>query len=102
MRELNLRFSAQVTETIELAMRSGQAAADLEPAIVRDMLFGGLEHLALRTIFAGHPPDIEREAAVYVDRLMRGLLPRGSGSDMDSELGRLARLLDRMDQRLDR
>ena len=100
MRELNTRFTAQVTETVERAIRAGDADVSTQPPMIRDMLFGGLEHIAMRTIFADRPIDIEREAAAYVDHMLRGIVPRNRPDDMPAELVRLSALIDRMEGRL--
>ncbi|MDB5722750.1 MAG: hypothetical protein JWP15_3368 [Alphaproteobacteria bacterium] len=97
MRELNVKFVAQVVDTILRAQSAGQVSASFNPNIVRDMLFGGLEHIALRTIFASRAIDIEREAADYVDMMLHGLTPRTENADPGTELSRLAGLVDRME-----
>lgn len=100
LREINVQFTAQMTETIKRAQTAGQVSQTLDPRLVRDMLFGGLEHIALRTIFAGRAIDIEQESAAYVDTMLSGLMIRPSEAEGGSDLDRLSALVDRMEQRL--
>lgn len=100
LREINAHFTSQMIETIEQAQTTGQVSNTMDARIVRDMLFGGLEHIAMRTIFAGRPIDIEQASATYVDTMLSGILVRPAEQSPVSELERLAALVDRMEQRL--
>lgn len=41
---LNRRYSRYLLETLEDGVRRGELRADLDPAMARDLIFGGLEH----------------------------------------------------------
>jgi AcrR family transcriptional regulator len=97
---LNRRFVAGVMSTIEDGIRSGELRPDLDPRAFRDMLFGGLEHIGMRTSLAGRPFDVEQEAGRYVDMMLQGSLSRPVERSMPSELSRLSKLIDRMEKRL--
>lgn len=99
--QLNHRFVKGVMSTIEEGMRSGELRPDLDPRAFRDMLFGGLEHIGMRTSLAGRPIDVETEAGRYVDMMLQGALARPAQRTMPAELTRLATLIDRMEKRLD-
>ncbi len=99
MHRLNNRFVRGVMDTIRDGIESGEITSGTDPAMFRDMLFGGLEHIAQRTLFAGRPLDLEAEAARYVDLLLQGARPR-TATDMPNELRRLAVLVDRLERRL--
>jgi AcrR family transcriptional regulator len=98
--KLNHRFVENVMSTIQGGMQSGELRPDLDARAFRDMLFGGLEHIGMRTSLAGRPIDVEMEAARYVDMMLQGALSRPVERDMPSELRRLSRLIDRLDARL--
>ena len=98
--KLNHRFVQGVITTIEAGIRSGELRDDLDPRAFRDMLFGGLEHISIRTSFAGRLVDVESEAGGYVDLMLQGALSRPDARSMPAELGRLSTLLDGMEQRL--
>jgi len=78
LHRLNHRFANSVVQIVEAARAAGELRADLEPTMVRDMLFGGLEHIAMRTSFAGRTIDIDAAAAAYVDLMIAGMACRAS------------------------
>ncbi|RYY44302.1 MAG: TetR/AcrR family transcriptional regulator [Sphingomonadales bacterium] len=97
--KLNNRFVRSIMDTIGHGIVQGELDGATDPAMFRDMLFGGLEHIAQRTLFAGRTLDIEAEAARYVDLMLLGAKPR-TATDMTSELRRLSALVDRLERRL--
>jgi AcrR family transcriptional regulator len=87
MHRLNQRFAVIVVNTVQEAVRRGEAAQTTNPATVRDMLFGGLEHIAQRTIFADRPVDIESEAATLANLLVDGIATRNAQNASDAGTG---------------
>jgi AcrR family transcriptional regulator len=99
MYRLNRKFSDTVLRTVEDGIRSGELDAEVvDPAMFRDMLFGGLEHIALRTSFAGKPLNVELAAARYIDMMLQGSIPRSARVTVSDELVRLSTLIDRLEQ----
>lgn len=95
LHKLNSRFARSVSDAIRDAIARGEVA-DCDPAMVRDMLFGGLEHIGMRTSFAGRRIEVEKEAARYVDLMLGGLL-RPVRPPAPSDIDRLAGLVDRIE-----
>jgi enoyl-CoA hydratase/carnithine racemase/AcrR family transcriptional regulator len=77
LHRLNHRFANSVVEIVEAACAAGELRADIRPRMVRDMLFGGLEHISMRTSFIGRDIDIEAEAEAYVDLMLSGMRHTG-------------------------
>lgn len=77
LHRLNHRFANSVVEIVEAACAAGELRADIRPRMVRDMLFGGLEHISMRTSFIGREIDIEAEAEAYVDLMLAGMQQTG-------------------------
>ena len=76
--ELNRRYTSVLMRIIADGVAEGQIDSEIDPRIIRDMLFGGIEHLAWRHIVAGQAID-DRRIAGQVSRLMlAGLSPRSS------------------------
>jgi len=73
LHKLNRRFANTVVEAIAAGVESGEFRADLDAQMVRDMLFGGLEHIAMRTSLAGKPVDVDAQARNFVNTLITGL-----------------------------
>lgn len=94
---LNARFTQSFVETIKGGIEAGEIEPGTDPAMFRDMLFGGLEHIAQRTLLAGRSLNIEEAAARYVDLMLMGARPRAVGTDLANEIRRLAAVVDRLD-----
>jgi len=96
MHRANQRFASIAVHAIEEAIGAAEAAASANPAIVRDLLFGGLEHVAQRTIFAGRPINIEVEATTLVGLLVDGIAPRrAAAGEGEEDVGQLVERLQR-------
>ncbi len=102
LHKLNQRFANTVTTAVEEGIRDGELRADVDPSHVRDMLFGGLEHIAMRTSFVGRPIDIENEAARFVDLMLRGAMARSQEREtaQGDPLARLDQLVTRLERAL--
>lgn len=73
LHRLNRRFANTVVDVLREGMEAGELRGDIDAAMVRDMLFGGLEHVAMRTSLAGKSVDVEQQAGTFVDTLLGGL-----------------------------
>jgi len=92
----NQRFAGIAVHAVDEAIGAGEAAPSANPAIVRDLLFGGLEHIAQRTIFAGRPINIEVEASTLAGLLVDGIAPRRApAADGDEDVAQLVERLQR-------
>lgn len=101
LHDLNRDYVKTVTGSIEDGIKSGEIRPEVDPKSFRDMLFGGLEHMAMRTSFSGKPVDIETAAANYVDMMLQGAVPRsGSNRPQEEECRRFSALIDLMETRL--
>jgi TetR/AcrR family transcriptional regulator, fatty acid metabolism regulator protein len=74
MHKLNQRFAGFAVKVIEEAIANGEVAPDTNPVVVRDLLFGGLEHIGQRTTFAGRTLDVDAEAQAFARHLLDGIL----------------------------
>ena len=100
LHKMNHKFSNTVVMTVKDGIQSGELRGDINPAMFRDMLFGGLEHIGIRTSFAGRAIDVEPEAARYVDMMLDGSLARETERATSNELTRLSALIDRLETRV--
>jgi len=102
LHKLNQQFVRILVEAIRDAIDRGEAVEGTNPLTVRDMLFGGLEHIALRTMFAGRPMDIETEVTTLVEHLLSGISPRTTatlnGEDVSQLMERLQKALASLQQ----
>jgi TetR/AcrR family fatty acid metabolism transcriptional regulator len=105
---LNARYAGIAVAAIQDAIRDGEAAPGSNPITVRDMLFGGLEHVGQRTIFAGRPMNVQAEATTLANLLVDGLAPRsvpatrdGADEDVPALMERLQRAVANLQPRSD-
>jgi len=74
--DLNRRYTSVLMRILDAGVAEGRIAPHIDGRLVRDMLFGGIEHLAWRHIVLGQPIDVDRVARQIGDMLLGGL--RGS------------------------
>jgi hypothetical protein len=67
LHRLNQRYTRIVLWIIEEGMRAGELRADTDPQVVRDMFYGGLEHVGWRTVLAHRAVDVESSAVAVAD-----------------------------------
>ena len=96
--KISQRFADTVVSTIADGIQVGEIRPDADPAILRDMLFGGLEHIGMRTSLAGRAVDVEAVASQCVDMVLIGALVRPTSTTMSAELARLASLVTKLEQ----
>ncbi|MBX6419511.1 MAG: TetR/AcrR family transcriptional regulator [Sinobacteraceae bacterium] len=82
---LNRRYSGLLLRVIEEGAAQGEFRADLSPRLVRDLIFGGIEHHTWRYLAdartpasrrAARAPDIARLADPLTRLVCEGLMPR--------------------------
>jgi AcrR family transcriptional regulator len=71
---LNRRYTSLLMNMLADAKASGLVDPSIDGRLVRDMLFGGVEHLAWRYILAAQPVDVEAVTASISRLLLHGLL----------------------------
>lgn len=91
---LNNLFVQSIVDAINEGIAGGEIRSETDTAMFRDMLFGGLEHIAQRTLFAGRSLDIENESARFVDLMLLGASPRLEAKTMPRDLARASVLTD--------
>jgi AcrR family transcriptional regulator len=94
LHQLNQRLSTMLGDCLQAAVDRGELCADLDLTMVRDMLFGGLEHIAMRTSLIGRPLAVNEEAARYVSMMMTGLAPRPALAELNAVVARLGALVE--------
>jgi hypothetical protein len=67
LHRLNQRYTRIVLWIIEEGMRAGELRPDIDPQVVRDMFYGGLEHVGWRTVLAERSVEVEASAVAVAD-----------------------------------
>lgn len=70
---LNRRYTARVTDIIRAGMQSGEFRGDVSPALVRDMIFGCIEHHTWAFLRGEGEYDVETVADSIANLVCHGL-----------------------------
>jgi TetR/AcrR family transcriptional regulator, fatty acid metabolism regulator protein len=70
---LNRRYTSILLRVIASGVAQGEVSPKTDPRLIRDMLFGGIEHLAWRHLSSGAAINVERTTRKVVGLLMGGL-----------------------------
>tara|TARA_R110002096_G_scaffold34331_3_gene98033 strand:+ start:14724 stop:15422 length:699 start_codon:yes stop_codon:yes gene_type:complete len=73
MYELNRTYTAFTVQVIEEGVASGAFRADVPVAMVRDAVFGGLEHYTWRFLAGREQLDVERTTQLFWQFVVRGI-----------------------------
>lgn len=104
--ELNRRYTGLALGVLEEGVECGDLRTDLVPGVIRDLVYGGIEHAVWRSVFT----DRELEAGPLADQLasviLGGILEHDPRDDaprsLESEkLLRLERAVTRLESTLD-
>jgi AcrR family transcriptional regulator len=100
---LNRRYTGLLGSVLAEGVAAGELRTDVPARVVRDMVYGGLEHLSWRHLTGRGRLDIDREADDMLRLLWDGVAaPSGDGieaaaSGVQAQLRRLERVADRLE-----
>lgn len=94
VRQLNREYTSVLRHAVESGIRRGVFRADLDPRLVRDMVYGMIEHMWLRLDSHGEELDVDALTTEILGLVEPALLaPSESDQDVRAEIHRLAELL---------
>jgi len=97
--ELNREYTAYMTRVLEEGIERGVFRAELPVTLIRDAVFGGLEHYAWQFLAHQKPLEPASVADSFCSLIVRGI---ARTSDEEAAARRLDRLADRLESALDR
>lgn len=95
---LNKRYSDMLTAVLRGGQRAGTFRASVAPPLVRDMVFGGIEHHVWGYLYGGRSLRADALADQIVDLVCEGIDRRAEVSDLDRQTERLAGLIGRLER----
>ena len=103
VRELNREATSLVLDIVEQAMERGELRRGVQPALVRDVIYGGMEHLAWKALSGRGSIDVEQLADDLTELILCGVgLPATTEEDAcGGELSRLRAQVDRLETLID-
>lgn len=94
---LNRDYTRRIAEVVREGMAHGVFRADASPSLVRDMVFGAVEHRTWSFLRGEGDFDPEGTARALADMIYAGLLPQDPGS-RDAVLARLDAVATRLER----
>lgn len=95
---LNRRYSRFLLRTLSDGIERGELRAELNTAMARDMLFGGLEHMIWNELGRHRRIDPAGSAEQIVSMLLEGWLVKGKTQSQDQSLSQIEQLRERLDR----
>lgn len=102
--ELNRRFTAQVTEVLLEGMRTGELRDDVPVGLLRDMIFGCIEHQTWAFLRGEGEFSVDEVSEGIVTVIYRGMLTTpaaaepAAGQKLGDAVARLERVAARLEQ----
>lgn len=78
--ELNQKYTAFLRQALEEGVRNGELREDTPVRLVRDMIFGGIEHHAARYLAGTGTLDVETAADQMLALVLQGAGRNGAGA----------------------
>ena len=76
IQQLNRRYTSVLLKIVDQGIADSEIQGDLDPRLVRDMLFGAIEHSSWRHVRGIRPLDVARLARSMTGILLKGLAVR--------------------------
>jgi AcrR family transcriptional regulator len=102
---LNRRYTSSLTRGLARAQELGMVRADLDVRLVRDMVFGFIEHAWLSHVARGQPLDVESLTGEIYQVVLDGIRPTeelgmaDQVAEMKRSIAELTRLVARLTER---
>ncbi len=73
--DIKRRYIGPLMSMLEAAQKSGEIRPDIPLRLMRDMVYGSMEHVLWTHIVTGRKPDVDLTASQLSDMLWRAFLP---------------------------
>lgn len=100
---MNRRYTTMLTDVVDEGRRCGEIAAEVDAGVVRDLIYGGIEHLTWRYVDGLGDLELDRRADELTALVWGGLgaRPRGQAGNavlaLEQQIARLTRIADRLE-----
>ena len=95
---LNKRYSGMLVAVLRAGQRAGTFRASIAPELVRDLVFGGIEHHVWGYLYGGRSLRADVLADQIVDLVCAGIGRHAEAPDLDRQTERLAGLIGRLER----
>lgn len=98
--ELNQAYTHRVIDVVKAGVASGELRADISPTLVRDMIYGCIEHRTWAFLRNEGDFDLDATADGIADVIYRGMTaaPVGTGDALSGSINRLEAVAARLER----
>jgi len=98
----NRRYTQFLVDVIGEGVKDGEFRADIPPALLRDLVYGGIEHHTWNYICGRGELDIDAIAEQITAVVCEGIAVAPAPDPLGRETQRLSKIVDRMERNLSR
>ena len=99
--QLNQAYTQRIVEVVKTATSAGEFNDDISPSLVRDMIYGAVEHRTCAFLRDEGDFDIETTADGITELVYRGLAKSAAKDPVESWASRLERAVAKLEARLE-
>lgn len=99
LHDLNRRYTQLLVDVISEGAASGEFRSDIPPALLRSMIYGGIEHHSWNYVCGRGVLDIDRTADQLVSVLCEGIAA-AENDDLQQQMQKLTRIANRLEKSL--
>jgi AcrR family transcriptional regulator len=100
--DLNRRYTGLALGVLEEGVRAGDLRSDIVPSVIRDLIYGGIEHAVWRFVFSDGNLDLGALSDQLADAVLGGIVaPRHPTQHPDETVIRLERAVARLESRIE-
>jgi TetR/AcrR family fatty acid metabolism transcriptional regulator len=96
--QLNQTYTHRIIDIVRAGIAEGEFRADISPSLVRDMIYGAVEHRTWAFLRGEGDFDIEKTADSIAEIVYGGLAARPGRESLASTAARLEQAVDRLEQ----
>jgi AcrR family transcriptional regulator len=95
---LNRQYTRLLLDVIEDGMQADEFRADLPPALLRDLIYGGIEHHTWGYVCGRGELDVDTVTDQIMRILTAGIVSTRAAADLESETRRLSLRVNKLEQ----
>jgi AcrR family transcriptional regulator len=100
LRQLQSRYTQSLVNTVKQGMANGELADDVNPEMIRAILYGGTEHLMWRVLHGRESVDLEALTDRFVSLMFHGLLKENAPRQDQADAKQVCAKLDQISSAL--
>ena len=102
LHQMNRRYTQILIDVLQEGILHGEFRQDLPVSLLRDMVFGGIEHHLWGFLYGQSGLDADRLAEQITGLLSSGITLQDDAAGLGAQTQRLATLVDRVERALDK